>query len=292
MREHGRRKDADLIRERNLKAEAERRAIQTSRSTKRRYEERLETSTRECTRLQEQYDECCQTLASTQAQVESLNSELLEERNCRNWAISRDEIEISENELGRGGWGWVKEGIFRGTEVAVKQIHESIVSPNNRRLFEREMKMAARCRHPNLLLFIGATNDDGNALLVTELLDTNLRTVLNQRWLCSEEILTFSLDVSRALNYLHMNKPHPIIHRDISSANVLLFKREEAWHAKLSDYGTANFMKDLMTENPGAAIYAAPEARTPIQSPKVSFCIYCAAGVLHVAFSCATYVAK
>ena len=262
MREDCRRKDADLIRERYLKKEVER-TLDSTRTT-------LETSNRECTRLQVQHNECCQSLESTQAQVERLNSELREEQNSRNWTIPRNEIEISEKEIGRGAWGWVKEGTFRGTKVAVKQMHEFIVSPHNRRLFEREMKMAARSRHPNLLLFIGATNDDGIALLVTELLDTDIRTLLGQRPLHSKEILTLSLDVSRALNYLHMCKPHPIIHRDISSANVLLFKREEAWHAKLSDYGSANFMKDLMTESPGSAIYGAPEARTSTQSPKVS----------------------
>ena len=248
---------------RNSKAAVER-TLNSTRTT-------LETSNRQRIRLQVQHNECCQSLASTQAQVERLNSERREEENFRNWTIPRDEIEISEKEIGRGGWGSVNEGTFRGTKVAVKQMHELIVSPHNRRLFEREMKMAARSHHPNLLLFIGATNDDGIALLVTELLDTNLRTLLGQRRLHSKEILTLSLDLSRALNYLHMSKPHPIIHRDISSANVLLFKREEAWHAKLSDYGTANFMQDSMTENPGAAIYAAPEARASIQSPKVSF---------------------
>ena len=259
----------------NLQAEAVRYTNEMERtltSTRQQYQERLRTSNQQCTRLRSQYDECSQTLSSTLAQVESLNSELSHgEQNSRNWIIPRDEIEISEKEIGRGAWGWVKEGTFRGTKVAVKQMHELIVSPHNRRLFEREMKMAARGRHPNLLLFIGATNDDNIALLVTELLDTNLRTVLGQRPLHSKEILTLSLDVSLALNYLHMSKPHPIIHRDISSANVLLFKREGAWHAKLSNYGSANFIKDLMTESPGATIYAAPEARTSTQSTKVSF---------------------
>ena len=256
LREDGRRKDGDLIQARNLKAAVERRSIEITQTLDSKTAT-LETSNQECARLQEQ--------------VQRLNSELREERSCRDWIIPCDEIVISENELGRGSWGWVKEGTFRGTKVAVKQMHGIIVSPHNRRLFEREMKMAARSRHPNLLLFIGATNDDGIALLVTELLDTNLRTLLGRRRIRSREILMLSLDVSRALNYLHKNKPFPIIHRDISSANVLLFKREEAWHAKLSDYGSANFMKDSMTECPGAAIYAAPEARTSIQSTKVSF---------------------
>ena len=49
--------------------------------------------------------------------------------------------------------------------MAVKQIHELILSPHNRRLFMREMNIASKCRHPCLLQFIGATNDDGNPCL-------------------------------------------------------------------------------------------------------------------------------
>jgi len=59
------------------------------------------------------------------------------------------------------------------------------------------------------------------------------------------------------------------MHRDVSSANVLLWKREDNWSAKVSDYGAANFMRKCMTEKPGAVIYAAPEAFTPKQTPKV-----------------------
>ena len=40
--------------------------------------------------------------------------------------------------------------------------------------------------------------------------------------------------------------------------------------AKLSDYGAANFMRQCTTSIPGARIYAAPEALTSQQSPKVS----------------------
>ena len=187
----------------------------------------------------------------------------------RNWIIRRDEVTLSENSFGVGAWGKVYEGTFRGCKVAVKQIHELILSPHNRRLFEREMRIASRCRHPHLLQFIGATNDDGSPLFVTELLDTDLRNILAQRALHQEEIVCIALDVSRGLNYLHLNKPFPILHRDISSSNVLLWRRDNCWRAKLSDYGAANFMRQYMTENPGARIYAAPEALTSQQSPKV-----------------------
>ena len=186
------------------------------------------------------------------------------------WIIRRDEVIVSEKVLGRGGWGKVYLGRFRGCQVAVKQIHDLILSRHNRKLFEREMSMASRCRHPNLLQFMGATNDDGSPLFLTELLDTDVRKVLSQRSLHHEEIVCLALDVAIALNYLHLNKPVPIIHRDISSSNVLLWKRGDMWRAKLSDYGAANFTRHCETPNAGARIYAAPEALTSQQSPKVS----------------------
>ena len=188
----------------------------------------------------------------------------------RDWIIGRDEVILSERSLGVGAWGNVHEGTFRGCEVAVKQIHDLILSPHNRRLFEREMSIASRCRHPHLLQFIGATNNDGSPLFITELLDTDLRDVLRLRPLLLEEVVCIALDVAKALNYLHLKKPSPIIHRDISSSNVLLWRRDNCWRAKLSDYGAANFMRQHMTSNPGASIYAAPESQTSQQSPKVS----------------------
>ena len=186
------------------------------------------------------------------------------------WIIRRDEVMLSDKNLGVGAWGNVYEGTFRGCQVAVKQIHDLILSPHNRRLFEREMSIASRCRHPYLLQFIGATNNDGSPLFITELLDTDLRDVLRQRSLLHEEVVCIALDIAKGLNYLHLKKPSPIIHRDISSSNVLLWRRDNCWRAKLSDYGAANFMRQHMTSNPGASIYAAPESQTSQQSPKVS----------------------
>ena len=178
---------------------------------------------------------------------------------------------MTSRRLGKGAWATVSVGVFRGSEVAVKKIHDLILSDFNRELFKREMQMAARCRHPCLLQFIGATTDDGPALLVTELLETSLRSVLSKRSLLDSETLTIALDVSRALNYLHLSRPSPIIHRDVSSANVLLWRAGPGgWRAKLSDYGTANFMRQCGTANPGAPLYVAPEAlEAANHSPKV-----------------------
>ena len=185
------------------------------------------------------------------------------------WVIPRDQIQLTDKCLGKGGWGSVIEGKYCGCAVAVKQMYELILSDHNRRLFEREMSIAARCRHPCLLQFIGATNDEGSPLFVTELMESSLRALLEQQPLSSLEVSVISLDVARALNYLHLKKPSPIIHRDISSANVLLWRQADQWRGKVSDYGTANVLQQTMTVSPGAMIYSAPEAHTKYQTVKV-----------------------
>ena len=253
--------ERELLEERNI-LQQNRENLEQERET---YEQRIRES-------QQTLVESERRLGELQSAVSVAQEPLAEYRRLepRDWIIRRDEVIISEKVLGKGAWGNVYQGSFRGCRVAVKQIHDLILSPHNRRLFEREMSIASCCRHPNLLQFMGATNDDGSPLFVTELLDTDLRKVLSQRSLHPEEIVCFALDVAIALNYLHLNKPFPIIHRDISSSNVLLWRRDDRWRAKLSDYGAANFMRQCMTSNPGARIYAAPEALTSQQSPKVS----------------------
>ena len=185
------------------------------------------------------------------------------------WAVDRAEIRIFK-ELGRGSWATVSVATFRGARVAAKVIHDEIVSRHNIRLFRREMDMAARIRHPNLLQFIGATQE-GEMVILTELMPTSLRRELRRDNLSPDQATTIGLDVARALNYLHQMRPHPFIHRDISSSNVLLeLLSNNRWRAKVSDYGTVNLQQQLETVGPGSPCYASPEANDPTrQSPKM-----------------------
>ena len=243
------------------------------------FQQREENSQMQLRELQRQLREIGQQLTNCRGRVSELQLSLstaqqtinqLRNQGTRDWVIPRDEIQITEKCLGRGGWGSVNEGMYCGCTVAVKEMHELILSPHNIRLFEREMNIASKCRHPHLLQFMGATVDEGSPLFVTELLEKSLRTLLEQRQLSETEIRTISLDVALALNYLHQKKPKPIIHRDVSSANVLLWRQGDQWRAKVSDYGTANFIQQTMTVAPGAMIYSAPEALTSNQTVKVS----------------------
>ena len=192
----------------------------------------------------------------------------------REWLISREEIEIMrEKFLGEGSYGKVFKGRYRGFVVAVKEL-KCLSTSRDRDLFEREMDIASRCRHPCLLQFIGATQDEKMPLFVTELMESSLRKLLEKRQLSEKEIAVISLDVAHALNYLHERKPKAIVHRDVSSANVLLWKQNGEWRDKLGDYGTVKFLQEIMTVAPGAMIYGAPEVGCPHnQTVKVSFLV-------------------
>ncbi|XP_064393442.1 uncharacterized protein LOC135340942 isoform X2 [Halichondria panicea] len=186
------------------------------------------------------------------------------------WVVHREEITMTERQLGGGGWGVVKVAKFREIEVAAKTLYEQIRSDYYRHLFIREMNMAARLRHPHLVQFIGATLE-GEMIILTELMATSLRRVLEGGRISREHILSISVQVCQALNYLHLMQPDPVIHRDISSANVLLNPLPDGrWSAKVTDYGSVNTQRMLNTMNPGSPVYAAPEAGNPsLQSSKM-----------------------
>ena len=178
----------------------------------------------------------------------------------RLWAISRDEITLSNKILGTGGWGYVTEATFRGRRVAAKCLHEAIVSPHNQELFAKEMKISARCRHKNLVEFIGAVPDHP-AIIVIEMMDCTLRFALSNGRVIPNHIHPICIDVAQGLVYLHSIQPHPLIHRDVSAPNVLLKAVGTGWIAKLSDLGSAQFANIAQTLAPGCVLYAAPEVQ-------------------------------
>ena len=125
----------------------------------------------------------------------------------------------------------------------------------------------AGIRHPNIVLFVAAVLDNrGPPLIISELLDTNLRSAYQNHLLRDTDTkLEILHGVACALNYLHKLR-EPIIHRDLSSPNVLLrAARNNKWIPKLSDFGSVNLARCSQTLGEGAIIYSAPE--TYPQSP-------------------------
>ena len=202
------------------------------------------------------------------------------------WKVSSKEIQVLENKiLGRGAWGYVAEGRFRGKQVAVKRVYREILEPHTVDHIRREISTIAQVRHPNLVLFIAAVLDDRvDPMIITEILTIDLRSAYRQHNLETNAVkLQIFQDVACALNYLHLHK-EPIIHRDVSAPNVLLEEMSKgSWKAKLSDFGSANLVRLAATPGEGAIIYAAPETfpqlpnspnLLPPQTPKIDVYSY------------------
>ena len=180
------------------------------------------------------------------------------------WEVSREEVDLDMQKfLGTGAWGFVVEGTFRGQQVAVKRMHDMIQSPEFVEVIRKEIAIMAQVRHPNLVLLIAAVMDaENDPLIVTELLDISLRKAYEKKRLQGSSKLSIFRDIAAALNYLHLHQSGEIIHRDVSSANVLLeAKPNNQWKAKLSDFGSAKLAIEAKSTAPGAPVYSAPEVR-------------------------------
>ena len=179
----------------------------------------------------------------------------------RLWAVSHDQFKIGR-EIGRGAWATVHEATFRGAAVAAKCLYNEITSPTTRELFHQEMQMALHCQHRNIVTFLGVTLE-GHPVILMELMDVNLRNAYERGNVQYPQVLGILHDIASALHFLH-TRPDPVIHRDVSSANVLLKAQYNGeWLAKLGDLGTAKIQQHVTTPGPGALAYAAPEVADP-----------------------------
>ncbi len=173
--------------------------------------------------------------------------------------------------LGHGSYGVVEELEMNGVKVAGKMIYEALVNQANDgvdvvvRKYVEECQMMSDMRHPHIVQFLGLCFAEESSLpvLVMELLMTSLDDLLERTPNIPLAIKkTMLADVARGLIYLH-NRPHPVIHRDLSAKNVLL---NSALVAKISDLGNSrivNFQPGQLARTlsrvPGTLVYMPPE---------------------------------
>ena len=175
------------------------------------------------------------------------------------------------SQIGRGANGRILEAKWEGIVVAVKEIHSIFMNEVSdvefqslKRSFLRECEQSIRLRHPNIVRFFGIYHPPGARLpsLVMERLHCSLTTFLEETppGISMEAKIAIIKDVALGLRYLHTRNP-PIIHRDLSSNNVLLSKEMEG---KIGDLGTARLVdakrQSKMTKAPGTADFMPPEA--------------------------------
>ena len=75
--------------------------------------------------------------------------------------IDSDEIQLAER-IGKGTYGEVYKGVWRGTVVAVKKLPGHNITPNLLADFLREVRLMKQMRHPNVLQFLGACLTDNH----------------------------------------------------------------------------------------------------------------------------------
>ncbi|XP_030528527.2 MDIS1-interacting receptor like kinase 2-like [Rhodamnia argentea] len=168
--------------------------------------------------------------------------------------------------IGVGGHGSVyKAQLQTGETIAVKKLKEAVdVEIPSRKAFEREIHALTEARHRNIVKLYGFCSSSRHSFLVYEFFKSgSLKDVLNDEQRITafgwNERVNVVKGVAHALSYMHHECSPPIVHRDVSSKNILL---DEEYEAHVSDFGAAKVLQPYSsnwTSFAGTFGYAAPE---------------------------------
>ena len=185
---------------------------------------------------------------------------------------------FTNKKIGSGAFGVVFEGSYRSRPCAVKVLHELATqirtslpacqeNDETIKAFDRECEFLESFQHLNIVRHLSTDEHpmSGSTILVTELMDCNLRSYLSG---LGEESLSFhcqlslSKDVASGLAYIHSRR---IIHRDLCGDNILLSLSQPVPVAKVSDFGMSRLLDPSQMSSTLTAIahrmgYLPPEA--------------------------------
>ena len=168
-----------------------------------------------------------------------------------------------EESIGVGSYASVYEVMVHGTLCAAKEMHPVLVNDTNKRAFLSECAQSSRILHPNVVQFLGIYYPSPRARLpwmVMELMYISLRGLIEKYEKDDFPFhfkLSILIDICHGLQFLHSQN---IIHRDLSSNNILLTKHLVA---KISDLGMAKVIPPSLqkhTQAPGTVVFMPPEA--------------------------------
>ncbi|KTG37944.1 hypothetical protein cypCar_00029611 [Cyprinus carpio] len=134
--------------------------------------------------------------------------------------IDYDDIEVEEV-VGRGAFGVVRKAKWKGRDVAIKTIE----SESERNAFFVELRQLSRVNHANIVKLYGSCSDP--VCLVMEYAEGgSLYNVLHGAeplpHYTASHAMSWCLQCSQGVSYLHGMKPKALIHRDLKPPNLLL----------------------------------------------------------------------
>ncbi|KAI3689343.1 hypothetical protein L2E82_47297 [Cichorium intybus] len=178
----------------------------------------------------------------------------------------------SKHIIGFGGCGTVyRAELPTGELVAVKKFNmqedDELLDVKS---FKNEIHALTETRHLNIVKLYGFCSHPRHMFLVYEFIDGgSLRTVLNDVEKAKEfdwcKRVNAIKGIADALSYMHHDCLQPIVHRDLSSGNILF---DSEYIAHLSDFGTAKFMNvgsSNWTSFAGTYGYSAPELASSVE---------------------------
>ena len=165
-------------------------------------------------------------------------------------------------EIGRGGMAtvYLAEDVPHNRNVAVKVLSGELGSSVDGARFQREIQIAARMSHPNILPAYDSGSNNGVHYYVMPFIEgDSVRARLDhEKQLAIEEAIAITCEVCDALTYAHAQG---IVHRDIKPENILL----QSGHAVVADFGIARLIQEesaTLTQTGmslGTAQYMSPE---------------------------------
>ncbi|XP_023771681.1 MDIS1-interacting receptor like kinase 2-like [Lactuca sativa] len=166
--------------------------------------------------------------------------------------------------IGTGGYGTVyKAQLQPNNVVAVKKLHSGSENVDHNG-FLNEVRALTNIRHRNIVKLYGYCSHARHSFLIYEYLEKgSLGSILRSDVLAKEldwlKRVSIVKAVANGLAYMHHDCSPPIIHRDISIANILL---DSDYEAHISDFGTSKLLKldsSNWTAIAGTYGYIAPE---------------------------------
>ncbi|KAH0575575.1 Kinase, ULK [Spironucleus salmonicida] len=161
-------------------------------------------------------------------------------------------------QIGRGSFGVVYKCRMKNTGqfVALKIISMYGKTQQDLEQLQKEIDLLKTIQHPNIIKFFESFEEDNNICIVTELAQTDLFEICQEKSLPIEQIQLISYQIVSVINQLHQLR---VVHRDIKPQNVLITIDGKC---KLCDFGFARQMS-MQTMNlhsiKGSPIYLAPE---------------------------------
>jgi serine/threonine protein kinase len=160
--------------------------------------------------------------------------------------------------VGSGSSAKVFRAKWRGTTVAVKQLHNPLELSLDTVVKEvaGEIKLWSQLKHPHVVQFLGMTPD---LWLVMEFMEHgSLKTLMRRKQIPPDMRIRLLFQVSLAMDYLHSRK---VVHRDLNPNNIMVSGPMRDLQAKVADFGLSRMEQALLqhTKSVGTPVYAAPE---------------------------------